>query len=44
MNGGCHGSNSGVKCDEVYIIGSGTTGTDATVAKSILSGGYHKIR
>jgi hypothetical protein len=43
VNGGCYESCSGVRCDEFCRIGNGTGDTDATIARSDMSGGYNKM-
>jgi len=43
VNGGCYESCSGVRSDEVCRIGNGTGDTDATIARSDMSGGCNKM-
>ena len=43
VNGGCHESCSGVRCDEVCRIGYGTGDTDAAITRSVVSGGCHEM-
>ena len=43
VNGRCHESCSGVRCDKVCRIRNGTGDTDVTITRSVMSGGCHEM-